>query len=1376
MVYVKKEPLVRLGVFLVGFAVVASVEAGWPSLNPSQEWSDSQRHSSDQDADRLAIMPRSMLRGFFTENVGQLRAHHVRFYGGGGGVLYGFSTGSVILKLSDPSFSPNNSSDKPHLGENVPEKHRTLVIEQTFNGAGGVWPEGRGELTHRSNFFYGSNPSMWRTGVLNFNEIVYRGAYPGIDISYTLSDTGLKYEFRVQTNGNVQDIGIQYRGVDALEIDSLGALLIHTRLGDLQDTTPVAYQTDGRRVQCRFVISGEQAYGFDCASWDRSQSLVIDPHLYSTYLGGGLSDTGTSITADSSGNAYVTGGTASTDFPTTPGVVGEFDELGTDAFVTKLKPDGSELVYSTFLGGSDFDSASGIALDSSNRVYLAGGTRSTDFPTQPGSYDELPGGNTCSGNPCFDAFVTALGVNGNFLLYSTYLGGGADDLGVAIALDVFNQAFVTGRTFSSDFPTTPGVAQPSINGPTCYLSSICPDAFVTKLSSTGGSLDYSTFLGGENEDLGRSIAWRSGNAYVTGSTLSPNFPLLNAYDSEIGDLEGFVTKVAPMGDSWVYSTFLGGSGAEFSNGIDVDSSGAAYVAGSTRSTNFPTTSGVPSCDGFDAFVTKFTSSGTSLSYSRCVGGSLRDEATSIALYSDEAVITGRTGSSNYPLTADAFDKVIDGYEAFVTRLSSLGTSVIYSTVLGGSSKFVGEDFCETGSAIEAKLATESVFVTGHTCTTDFPTTSGAYDIQCGTDGKCNRPCDSCAALSDAFVVKLSPPTVPGPPQNLIAMRGNTLVELEWQRPADDGGAAIGGYNVFRRVVPPDPPGSETLRASLGDVKNFRDSGLINGQQYCYRVSALNSMGEGSRSTEACATPAFVPDEPRYLVALSGILRVTLTWERPTSDGGSAIEGYKVYRFGVEIASVPGDVLTYLDLGLTRCTSYCYRVSAFNVIGEGPFSNQACAVPTGPSPGGPDLLTTEWRSEWFDLSDTVAVAVTAADVDDDGRVEIVTGGWRNSPFGEEPELRVWRMDDCALVPETARAWHDSARYGGAVFGVSAGNVDGDAATEIVTAGYVYRDSLRTWDVRIWRSDGSALAEEQTLDWSVGGIVVVAEARSVYLQDTDGDGYTEIFLTGMVASGSGGYLGVLQIWEWDPNPIPGHYEKLAETTWGIVTLNTEGRGVAVGELSDPPTSPPEVVVAGFTTVAPNQQKRSQLSLWTWNGLSLGTRIGRDWGPEGGDTAHFSTYIGDVGGTAQKEILTAGQAWTGIRVESEVRVLHWDGVDFVEEAKRTWYDGTGSFANSVHARNVDRDSQIELLVAGAVGTLGNAQLTILNWNGATGINEEKREMWSTGGSSDAWGVFALDVEVDGVEEIITVGRAWDPVWPYRIAQIRIWNWNIP
>jgi len=480
------------------------------------------------------------------------------------------------------------------------------------------------------------------------------------------------------------------------------------------------------------------------SAYDTTKSLVIDPTLsYSTYLGN-EGDFGYGIAVDAGGNAYVTGSAPPLNFPTTTGAFqttasGSFSE----AFVTKLDPTGSALAYSTYLGGSNEDGGYKIAVDPAGNAYLTGYTDSTDFPTTIGAFQ--PVRRSLNSH---NAFVTKLNPTGSALVYSTYLGGSGSDGGRDIALDAAGNAYMTGFTHSNDFPTTASAFQPVKTG----LSISNGNAFVTKLNADGTALLYSTYLGGSetapspqmqpmNGDQGNGIAVDSaGNAYIAGTTCSSDFPttLLAFQMVYQGSCDAFVTKIDPTGlgpTSLVYSTFLGGISGEVAYGIALDAENNVYATGVTCSPNFPVTplafQIVPqgSCD---AFVTKLSpTAGSGLVYSTFLGGTRGDNTSGIAVDSaGNAYVTGATNSTDFPVTPDAFQASKAGdagtWDAILTVLNPSGSAPLYSTHLGGGTP---PDPGASSNSAGTHLALDTngnVYLTGWTYSISFPTTPGAF--------------------------------------------------------------------------------------------------------------------------------------------------------------------------------------------------------------------------------------------------------------------------------------------------------------------------------------------------------------------------------------------------------------------------------------------------------------------------------------------------------------------------------------------------------------------------------------------------------------------------------------------------------------------------
>ena len=606
---------------------------------------------------------------YFTENKGQLDSR-VRFYVKTSGQTLYFTDEGIVFDLLRGEKAAEKGTESAEKGrQTTVVKTERLVFNLGFeNAQRGVLIEGLDRQDAGINYFTGNDRSKWKSGIPTYKGVVYQGVYKGIDLKVFGNGRDIEYEFIVNPGGNPDDILLTYNGIEGLSTNGEGELLIGTAFGDLKETRPYIYQEiEGERAvdgsfEIRSSASRSQtrkfSYGFQVGSYNLSYPLIIDPTLiYSTYLGGSSYEYGEGIAVDSSGSAYVTGRTASPNFPTQNPYQGTIGGGSYDAFITKLSSSGSALSYSTYLGGSSSDYGYGIAVDGSGNAYVTGYTASDDFPTQNPYQGTKPGNS--------DAFITKLTSSGSALSYSTYLGGSdSNDYGYAIAVDGSGNAYVTGETSSPNFPTQ-NPYQGTIGG--SY------DAFITKLSSSGSALSYSTYLGGRSYDSGQGIAVDgSGNSYVTGETRSSDFPIQNPYQGAYaGNRDAFITKLSSSGSALSYSTYLGGSWGDLGRGIAVDGSGNAYVTGETQSNDFPiqnpyqgTLSGLP-----NVFITKFTSSGSALSYSTYLGGNCGSVGYGIAVDgSGNAYVTGETCSSDFPIQ-NPYQGTIGGrYDAFVTKL------------------------------------------------------------------------------------------------------------------------------------------------------------------------------------------------------------------------------------------------------------------------------------------------------------------------------------------------------------------------------------------------------------------------------------------------------------------------------------------------------------------------------------------------------------------------------------------------------------------------------------------------------------------------------------------------------------------------------------
>ena len=660
--------------------------------------------------------------------------------------------------IQNPKYKIENLP-APSPQQPAPEVVRLRLVGANANAA----VTGGDELPGKANYFIGNDPKKWRTNLPTYATVRYQNVYPGVDLAYYGNQGGqLEYDFVVAPGADPNKIKLSFTGADGMRVDAAsGDLVLKVGDDEVRFQKPLVYQPAAAAVSapdarhsslvtrhCSFVLASNNQVAFRVAGYDPKRALVIDPVLsYSTYLGGSDGDYGRGIAVDSSGNAYVTGMTASTDFPTANPLQATYGGSW-DAFVAKLNAAGSALVYSTYLGGSNSEAGSSIAVDSSGNAYVTGGTASTDFPTvnplQATNKTTLTTGNGT-------AFVAKLNSTGSALVYSTYLGGSNSEAGNGIAVDSSGNAYVTGYTASTDFPTA-NPLQATYRG--------SGDAFVAKLNVAGSALVYSTYLGGSNDNGGRGIAVdSSGNAYVTGYTRSADFPTVNplqatnkAAAARWGNSTAFVARLNSVGSALVYSTYLGGSGNDGGDGIAVDSSGNAYVTGFTASTDFPTANPLQATNKAAAanpgsgtpFVAKLNSTGSALVYSTYLGGSGGDEGNGIAVDSSgNAYVTGYTASTDFP-TADPLQATNHGsIDAFVAKLNAAGSALTYSTYLGGSGYDDGN-----GIAVDSS---GNAYVTGVTGSTYFPTLNALQATNLSTGSYPNT----------AFVAKLSPAPAAG---------------------------------------------------------------------------------------------------------------------------------------------------------------------------------------------------------------------------------------------------------------------------------------------------------------------------------------------------------------------------------------------------------------------------------------------------------------------------------------------------------------------------------------------------------------------------------------------------------------------------------------
>jgi hypothetical protein len=666
----------------------------------------------------------------FEPNLGQ-SDEQVSFLSRGSGYNLFLTPEESVLVLRKDKTPQNRSSlqGPPHL-RHAPSKSETQsVVRMRYLGADSrVKIAGTNELPGRSNYLNSRDPGKWRTDIAQYAKVEYHDIYPGIDLVYYGNGTGrdarLEHDFVVRPGGDPTNIRLGFEGVERVELDESGDLLLWLpEGGKLIQHAPALYQESGgekKFVEGGYVILGstsegpdnQPGIGFRIAEYDPGKTLYIDPQLsYSTYLGGSDYDFGYGIAVDTSGCAYVTGWTYSTDFPTRKPIQSG-NAGGIDVFVAKLNASGNAMLYSTYVGGSGDDFGTGIAVDGTGAAYVTGYTDSQDFPTTAGAFSIANAGLN-------DAFVFKINAAGTALVYSTYLGGSGDDFGAGIAVASSGVAYVTGYTASSDFPTA-SPFQSTLAGAT--------SAFVAEVNATGTALTYSTYLGGTSQDYATAIAIDgAGLAYVTGYTNSTNFPTSSPYQAaNAGGWDAFVSVFNAAGSALKFSTYFGGTGDDFAYGIAVKADVAApnhlcaYITGSTSSSNLPIAASTglayqrSIAGNYDAFVSKLDPTSATLDYSTYLGGEDFDAGNGIVVdAANNAYIVGQTWSQSFPVTGGPFQQMLNGLcDGFVTKLNPAGNALSFSSYLGGS---------DYDAAMGVALDNSgNLYLTGYTFSTDFP--------------------------------------------------------------------------------------------------------------------------------------------------------------------------------------------------------------------------------------------------------------------------------------------------------------------------------------------------------------------------------------------------------------------------------------------------------------------------------------------------------------------------------------------------------------------------------------------------------------------------------------------------------------------------------
>jgi hypothetical protein len=855
-------------------------------------------HGNGQKADARAITLLNNLPLYFVENKGQVDSQ-VRYYTKTkNGTVY-FTGSEVVYQFLLPDEENGSPHEKPFTpdsrtspGKTFPNQASTIreeTIRVSFVGANEkARLEGKEEREANFSYFHGSDPQKWISGAPSFQRVVYRDLYPGIDLVISGREGRMKNEYFVKPGADPTAIRAKYDGVKALRVNEKGQLEIQASSGVLIEDVPLSYQIiDGKKraVATRYRIDADRTVQFQVKGYRRDTELIIDPLIYSTFLGGNAdegTDTPWRIAVDGSGNTYVTGTTQSSNFPT----LNAYDAThngNRDVFVAKLNATGNALFYATYLGGGSNDRGYGLAIDGSGNACVTGSTESSAFPTTSGAYDT-------SYNTGSDVFVTVLNAAGNALLYSTFLGGTNWEIGYDAALDIYGDVYVSGVTASTNFPWTADTYDNTYNGGS-------QDVFVAMFNPTLSMLSISTFLGGSGADRANGLAIDGSRAiYVTGFTDSSNFPTTaGAFDtSHNGNYDVFVTKLNQFGMDLHYSTFLGGTGDDRGAAIALDAGKNAYVTGTTLSSGFPITAGAydnTNTGGYrDFFITKVHSSGGSLVYSTYLGGADDDYGYGIAVDGNgNAYVVGITESSDFPTSSNAHDQTYNGgsSDAAVTKLNASGNELLYSTFLGGGSQDWGVAIAIDGS--------QNVTAAGYTSSSDFPTTAGAYDTTNNGGG-------------DVFITKL-PTTFPDIRQPIAA--------ISW------GNYNVGSYSLKTTSIYNDGEGPLTVnsvtRTSGSTEFTFMgpDVPFDIGAGSFSNITLQFAPTSGGAKSAVFTVNSNDPDEPDATFDVSGTGLIPETISTPNTPSGTS-GGYThvdyTYATGGSTSNLGHDVQYLLDWG------------------------------------------------------------------------------------------------------------------------------------------------------------------------------------------------------------------------------------------------------------------------------------------------------------------------------------------------------------------------------------------------------------------------------------------------------------------------------
>jgi hypothetical protein len=990
----------------------------------------------------------------------------VQFLSRGSGYSLFLTPGEVVLNLerqqvASPAKTPGNLP-----GVATVDTLRMKLAGANLKAAvAGVDPQ-PGVVS----YLIGNDPKKWHTGISTYGKVNYAQIYPGVDLVFYGNQRQLEYDFVVAPGADPSRIAWQIQGANAA-LDADGNLLLNAENGPASFKKPVVYQADGDKkipIQGSYEVAGNQVR-FRLGNYDHAKPLIIDPVLsYATYLGGtGIDGIGffigpglanlpsQAIAVDAEGSVYVTGYTYSSDFPTQNSYKNTqpaklSGSSWPSAFVTKFSPDGSSLVYSTYLGGNGYDYGYAIAVDSSGSAFVTGSTASPDFPVTAGAFQTVcsPQPNNFGGPPYSpacnsfnepSAFVTKLNPTGTGLVYSTFLGGFGNAGAVAIALDAAGRAYVAGNMqeecdtnylFESCFPTTAGAVIPASALSTKAVG------FLSVFDPSGAKLLYSTAFG-DLISTGPNAA-EAGDTYAVGVTVDANGYIYLVGHTEAGDLptttgviqptqgpayngfrlyawRGFVAKFYPIassgGTSLVYSTYLGAPAlnstsnlGDFIGGVAADSDGSVYVDGLTESPNYPVTTGAyqTTCYGAPgssacsaAYVTKLNSTGSAIVWATYLGGfSISDALAMVGPMqldgNGNVYIEGQMSGADYtfPLINPVEPYAGGNWETFVAELNPTGSKLLFSTAIGNGGTG-GGTYAPAGLAVDAQ---GNIYSAGNTNDTGLLFTPGAFQTPTDFGTQCCVPENGVVAKISAqstATVALAVSSSPAQAGQAVTLTA-TVTQAQQYASMPTGTVEFQDESTLLSTVALNASGVATYATSSLTPNTHSLTAVYSGD-------STYPTGSGSASltiTGLSATVKVTPAASSVSTASSLSVKVTVTGSGATPTGTVTLSGGGYSSTPATLVS--GIVTIIIPANSLSVGADTLSVSYSGDASFGPATGTAPVTVT-PAPLIPTVKVTP-AATTLDSGSTlsVPVAVTGTGATPTGTVTLSGGGYTSTP--------------------------------------------------------------------------------------------------------------------------------------------------------------------------------------------------------------------------------------------------------------------------------------------------------------------------------------------------------------------------------------------